>query len=73
MTDETLDFLKNWTAQHDAKIDSLVEGQLRIELRLTSLEEHFKAIVGQTFGNNQDMAALVRRVERIEKRQALTD
>jgi hypothetical protein len=73
MTDETLDFLKNWTVKHDVKIDSLIEGQLRIELRLTALEEHFQGIASQTFGNNRDIAALVRRVERIERRLELTD
>jgi L-alanine-DL-glutamate epimerase-like enolase superfamily enzyme len=44
MTDEVPDFLKTWTAKHDADLTTIRESQLRMELRVGVIVQRLSAV-----------------------------
>ena len=56
-----------------ARLGLLVEGQQRIEVRLTALEQHFATSLALAASDRDEIDKLKHRIERLERRLNLVD
>lgn len=80
MTDETLDFLKSWTAKHDADLIGLREevkdvkdGLAGIRVEIAALGQQVAGLATAVYSGHDRFMEIERRIDRIERRLELSD
>ncbi|HXH17135.1 MAG TPA: hypothetical protein VNJ10_13490 [Sphingomonas sp.] len=73
MTDERADIMLEILKSIQGDVSAIKREQTSQGIRLLSLEDHVRGLVGTIYGIQSDVADLKMRVDRIEKRLGLMD
>ena len=73
MTDERADIMLEILKTIQSDVSAIKREQASQGIRLLSLEDHVRGLVGTIYGIQSDVADLKMRVDRIEKRLGLMD